>query len=149
MGGVSVSNAQPVAFLQLTPSEAKVLSGNPVIIDLSTGWFVFPPAPETHVLKRARHGYGYEVARARSQTERASAPVLLKDNATPNFLPEDAEKASRDGLSLFLPSLKSRPFIKRRMCWYTDTRKGNFIVDKHPCYKNLFMATVGAGSKYT
>lgn len=37
MGGVSVSNAQPVAFLQLTPSEAEMLSKNPVIIDLSTG----------------------------------------------------------------------------------------------------------------
>ncbi|KAF3051137.1 hypothetical protein E8E11_009288 [Didymella keratinophila] len=37
MGGISVSNAQPVAFLQLTPSEAEALSENPVIIDLSTG----------------------------------------------------------------------------------------------------------------
>lgn len=145
IGGVSVSNAQPVAFLQLTPSEAEMLSKNPVIIDLSTGWFVFPPTPRTHILKLAGHGYGYEVAEAGSKAGQTSAPALDKDNAASSFVPQDTEKALRGGLSLFLPSLKDRPFVRRRLCWCTDTGKGDFIVDKHSSYMNLFMATGGSG----
>lgn len=145
MSSVSISNAQPVAFVQLTPKEAKSLSSNPVIIDLSTGWFSFPPTPDTHLLKMARHGYGYEVPRMRKSNVQFSAPALTKDNAAPNFLPPDAEKALRDGLTQFMPSLKDRPFCRRRMCWYTDTRKGDFIVDKHPSHTNLYMATGGSG----
>jgi sarcosine oxidase/L-pipecolate oxidase len=145
MSQVSVSNAQPVAFLQLTPLEAKTMSNNPVIIDLSTGWFAFPPTPGTNILKMARHGYGYEVAQAKAQSREASAPALSKDNAASSFLPDDAEKALRDGLASFYPFLKDRPFMRRRLCWYTDTHKGDFIVDNHFSYSNLFMATGGSG----
>lgn len=145
MSHISVSNAQPVAFLQLTPAEAERLAQNPVIIDLSTGWFAFPPTPGTHLLKMARHGYGYEVSQKGVDNVQFSAPALEKDNAAPSFLPHDAERALKDGLALFMPSLKGLPFSRRRLCWYTDTRNGDFIVDKHPRHSNLFVATGGSG----
>jgi len=39
--------------MQLTSEEAKELEGCPVILDLSTGWFAFPPTPGTNILKMA------------------------------------------------------------------------------------------------
>lgn len=146
MSQVSVSDAQPVGFMQLTPEEAKDMQGCPVMIDLSTGWFAFPPTPGTNILKMARHGYGYEVVR-KSQSNGAdvSAPEVNRDNSSSTFIPEDAEKALRDGLALFLPKFKDRPFVRRRLCWYTDTPKGNFIVDYHSEYSNVLLATGGSG----
>lgn len=146
MDCVSVSDVQPVGYMQLTPEEAHELQGNPVMIDFSTGWFVFPPTPGTHVLKMARHGYGYEIVRqTQARQTDVSAPAMSEDNSASNFIPEDADKALRDGLALFLPKFRDREFIQRRLCWYTDTVKGNFIVDHHPGYDNLFLATGGSG----
>lgn len=146
MDRVSVSDVQPVGYMQLTPEEAQELQDCPVMIDFSTGWFVFPPTPGTQILKMARHGYGYEVVRGiQARQTHVSAPAMDKDNSASTFIPEDADKALRDGLALFLPKFKNREFIRRRLCWYTDTTKGNFIVDYHPDYSNLFLATGGSG----
>lgn len=79
MSNVNVSDAQPVGFIQLTPEEAKEMEGCPVMIDLSTGWFPFPPTPGTHILKMARHGYGFEVVRqSQNQIGSISAPELKR-----------------------------------------------------------------------
>lgn len=137
MGPRALATAQPVAFMQLTPEEATEMANCPVMIDLSTGWFAFPPTPGTHILKMARHGYGYEAKQG------PSAPKLTSQQRP--FLPADAEGALRDGLALFLPRFKDRPFVQRRLCWYTDTPKGDFIVDYHPEFENLFFATGGSG----
>lgn len=146
MSRVSVSDVQPVGFMQLTSKEAQEMEGCPVMIDFSTGWFVFPPTPGTHILKMARHGYGYEIVRQiQARQISVSAPEMSKDNSASTFIPEDADKALRDGLALFLPKFKDRKFIRRRLCWYTDTPKGNFIVDHHPDYSNAFLATGGSG----
>lgn len=146
MSHVSVSDAQPVGFMQLTVEEAKEMENCPVMIDLSTGWFAFPPTPGTNILKMARHGYGYEVVRrSQSQDLEVSAPSISRDNSSSTFIPDDAERALRDGLALFLPRLKDRPFIRKRLCWYTDTPQGNFIVDYHSDYDNIFLATGGSG----
>lgn len=144
-GNRFIATGQPVGFIQLTPEEAAEMQGCPVMIDLSTGWFAFPPTTGDHVLKMARHGYGFETAHAhsgRSSSAEFSAPTLATQT---EFLPADAERALREGLRLFLPRLQDRPFLKTRLCWYTDTPKGDFIVDYHPDYTNLFLATGGSG----
>lgn len=150
MSGTSISTGQPVAFLQLTKEEAEELRDAPVIIDMSTGWFCFPPTPETNMLKMARHGYGYETSRAlNAQQSNAStcisAPCLHTNNANASYLPEDAEQALRAGLKLVFPNLAKRDFSRQRLCWYTDTVTGDFIVDNHPAYENVFVATGGSG----
>lgn len=144
-GDRTISTGQPVAFLQLTPEEAKEMQECPVMIDLSTGWFAFPPTPGTNLLKMARHGFGFETttnAPHRQDNLSFSAPKMSSQSS---FLPADAERSLRDGLALFLPRFKDRPFVQRRLCWYTDTPKGDFIVDYHPDQEGLFLATGGSG----
>lgn len=147
------STAQPVGLIQLTPEEAKSIAHIPVCINLTTGFFLFPPTPDANVLKIARHGYGYEsdVQIQRSQdngreTVVSSPNIRTAGTVKPGFfIPEDAEEELRRGLEVFLPQFKDHPWFNQRLCWYTDTATGDFIVDHHPDLEGLFVATGGSG----
>ena len=43
------------------------------------------------------------------------------------------------------PELKERPFTANRICWYTDTATGDFLISYHPHWEGLFVATGGSG----
>ncbi|KAJ5825682.1 FAD dependent oxidoreductase [Penicillium riverlandense] len=145
------SSGQPVGFIRLTPEEARSLDSTPVMINMSTGVFCFPPTPGTNILKLARHGYGFanEVMLERDgKPESVSSPKFESSNAESGYLPDDAEESLRQGLRQFFPQFSDRPWINRRLCWYTDTPKGDFIIDYHPTLQGLFVATGGAGHGY-
>ncbi|KAK7422773.1 hypothetical protein QQZ08_009398 [Neonectria magnoliae] len=59
MAHATTASKQPVGFIQLTLEETGPLKKMPVIINLSTGIFCFPPTPDANILKVARHGYGF------------------------------------------------------------------------------------------
>lgn len=145
----SSGSGQPVGFVRLTPEEAKKLAEMPVIINLSTGVFVFPPTPKSHVLKIARHGYGwatdFDVQDPLDGSRKVSAPKSDENNATANYLPEDAQQALREGLQQLVPEIGNHEWLRQRLCWYSDTPEGDFIVDHHPDREGLFLATGGSG----
>lgn len=140
------ASGQPVGFIQLTPQEADKLRKMPVIINLSTGVFVFPPTPDTNILKVARHCYGFatEVPVEGSQ-KLVSSPKRDSSGIESSYLPEDAEAALRDGLAQLAPEFAQHEWLSRRLCWYSDTPEGDFVVDHHPEVEGLFLATGGAG----
>lgn len=146
----TTASGQPVGFIQLTPTEAKTIEKMPVIINLSTGIFCFPPTPDTHLLKIARHGYGFAsqfpIAHA---SKTVSSPHSHKSNIESSFLPEDADSDLREGLRQLLPAFADHPWLNRRLCWYSDTPEGHFVVDHHPRINGLFIATGGAGQYVT
>ncbi|GME52091.1 hypothetical protein BDV24DRAFT_171493 [Neofusicoccum parvum] len=146
MSHATSSSGQPVGFIQLTEEEAKGLEKTPVMINLTSGVFCFPPTPDTHVLKIARHGFGYATqVHVEGSNRTVSSPKLDGENATSAFLPHDAEQGLRQGLRQLMPDFADRPFMNCRLCWYTDTPEGNFVVDRHPQFQGLFVATGGAG----
>jgi len=145
------ARAQIIAYLPLTPHEASRLSTTPVLLNLSTGMFVIPPIRDPltghHHLKIARHGYGY----ANPVT---ITPSGLPENPTATSLPHPTKfspippeglRACRAFLSTTIPWLSTRAFGSSRICWYTDTPTGDFLVDWHPGYGGLFLATGGSG----
>ncbi|KAJ5531668.1 hypothetical protein N7527_005061 [Penicillium freii] len=143
------SSGQPVGFIQLTPAEASKFAQTPVMINMTTGVFSFPPTPGTNILKIARHGYGYATETPSEATGRlVSGPRRNSSNAASGYLPDDADAALRDGLRQLFPSLGDRPWSNRRLCWYTDTPTGDFIIDRHPVMDGLFVATGGAGHAF-
>ncbi|KAJ4141698.1 hypothetical protein NW768_000914 [Fusarium equiseti] len=148
----SSGSGQPVGFVRLTPQEAEKLADMPVMINLSTGVFIFPPTPKTHILKIARHGYGwateFDVKDPLGESRTVSAPKSDENNATANYLPEDAERALREGLKQLVPEIGNHEWLRQRLCWYSDTPEGDFIVDYHPDREGLFLATGGAGHGY-
>lgn len=146
----SLSTCQPIGFVQLIPEEAEELAEIPIVVNMSTGWFCFPPDPATNLFKVARHGFGYtnQVTIDGDLNQAAgliSTPLRDENGAAKPYLPADADKALRDGLRKFFPKVAERPWQNSRLCWYTDTPKGDFIVDYHPELEGLFIATGGSG----
>lgn len=90
-----------------------------------------------------------------SGTVKVSKPRthLTHPPATPttSHLPLDAEAGLRAALKQFLPWMndtETRPFSETRLCWYTDTSTGDWIIDYHPSYSGLFVATGGSGHAF-
>jgi sarcosine oxidase/L-pipecolate oxidase len=140
------ASGQPVGFIQLTPEEGDRLRDMPVMINLSTGVFVFPPTTGTNILKIARHGYGYATHVAVEDSDRfVSSPKRDNNNVDASYLPADAEEGLREGLQQLVPEFANREWVNRRLCWYSDTPEGDFIIDYHPAREGIFLATGGAG----
>ncbi|KAH7363250.1 FAD dependent oxidoreductase [Plectosphaerella cucumerina] len=145
----STASGQPVGFIQLTPAEAATVRDMPVLINLSTGVFCFPPTPDTNILKVARHGFGFATSvKYDHAADLISAPRTASSNARSSYLPDDADEALREGLRQLLPDFAERPWMNRRLCWYSDTPEGDFIIDRHPDAEGLFLATGGAGHAF-
>ncbi|KAL9043057.1 MAG: hypothetical protein Q9180_000137 [Flavoplaca navasiana] len=170
LSGRVQSTAQSLAYLPLTKSEADCLSAMPVLLNLSTGYFVIPPAlndaspsasptsrssrstPEgkayTHHLKVAGHCHGYLSPTPITLSTPSSTIHRCPSLPSSSPVPPPALKGLRTFVSsLFPPSspLSSRPFSTTRLCHYTDTPNGDFLITYHPEYENLFLCTGGSG----
>lgn len=165
MRGLCTATGQAMAFLDITEDEQDKMKNMPVVLNFSSGLFVIPP--RNRVLKVARHAYGYlnpidvptssvlpkEVPTSGvvpgPPTMRISVPRTRSDDAN-MWLPLEAERDLRRALDSLapVPSLRDRPFTSTRLCWYTDTPNGDFIIDYHPSWKRLFVATGGSGHGY-
>ena len=98
-------------------------------VDLAlSGWYGFP-ANREGIVKIGNHGPGYQVP--------PDAPRVL-----PN---EDDAERSREFLSHSLPELADAPLARSKMCVYTDTWDGNFLIGRHPEVDGLTVATGGSG----
>ncbi|KAI1473015.1 FAD dependent oxidoreductase [Daldinia caldariorum] len=152
-----VATGQVLGYMDITEEEQKRLDKIPVMLNVSTGLFVIPP--RNRVLKIARHAYGYlnpkPVSKPPLGVPGSKAPELISqpythlDDASLS-IPTDAEKTLREGLQKIIPwpELKDRPFSRTRLCWYTDTVTGDWLIDYHPYWQGLFVATGGSGHAF-
>ncbi|GAP92461.1 putative FAD dependent oxidoreductase [Rosellinia necatrix] len=82
-------------------------------------------------------------------TTRISQPRTHLTDPTLSIPAEAASDLRRAMRRMFpWPELADRPFFQTRLCWYTDTATGDWIIDYHPTYKNLFVATGGSGHAF-
>ncbi|KAJ6262330.1 hypothetical protein Dda_3137 [Drechslerella dactyloides] len=150
LGGRAVCTAQVMAYVPVTAAEEAALVGMPVTLNLSTGLFVFPPRGGE--LKIARHAYGYvnhtHDTDASGEVEGESKVGKVSRVVTGVGIPERDEGVLSAGLAEMVPELAGRKFSKTRLCWYTDTPTGDFIVGYHPTLSNLFLATGGSGHAF-
>lgn len=94
----------------------------------ATGWYGFPANREGTV-KIGVHGPGYSVS--------PDVPRVPPGN-------ED-EARCREFLSHSLPSLADAPLHGLKMCVYTDTFDGDFLISRHPDIEGLTVASGGSG----
>ncbi|KAI0477278.1 FAD dependent oxidoreductase [Xylariaceae sp. FL0804] len=170
----AVATGQVLGYLRLTADEERRLRDMPVLLNLTSGCFAIPP--RGGVLKVARHAYGYlnpvpaapaalgaDGGRAPSgasgasgasagQKRTVSQPYTHLDD--PDLeVPAEGLADLRAALRRMIPwpSLADRPFSHTRLCWYTDTPTGDWIVDYHPAFlasRSLFVATGGSGHAF-
>lgn len=91
------------------------------------GWYGFPALEDGRV-KVANHGAGRRV------DPDDGREVLAAD-----------EERCRSFLRDALPALAEAPIVGRRVCLYSDSFDGDFLVDRDPEHENLFVATGGSG----
>jgi sarcosine oxidase/L-pipecolate oxidase len=128
----------------------------PVLLNMSSGFYILPP--RNRLLKIARHAYGYsnlvsipnpdlKDTTREGETIEVSLPRTSWEDKNQR-LPKEGEDACRAALQEMIPSLAKRPFTRSRICWYTDTPHGDFLITHHPNYAGLFLATGGSGHGY-
>ncbi|KAL2208226.1 FAD dependent oxidoreductase [Sarocladium strictum] len=148
-----------LGYLDITPEEQKELGKRPVVLNLTTGLFIITPC--NNVLKIARHGYGYlnpetiTTALPVSPNHKkepivASRPCTARDDAS-NIMPQEADQLFRRGLRdlVHCHGIETRPWKDARVCWYSDTRDADWLVDWHGGgWENLFIATGDSGHAF-
>lgn len=151
--GIASATGQILCYLTITDAEQEILGKNPTFLNESNGLFIIPP--RNNILKVARHGYGYANQVSIPHPERPDAdetitvslPQTTYNDPHPP-IPFEATQTCREFLAQAIPSLATRPFTHARLCWYTDTPKGDWLISYHPKYSNLFVATGGSGHGY-
>ncbi|KAF4893727.1 L-pipecolate oxidase [Colletotrichum fructicola] len=143
-----LATAQVIAYTPLSDTEVQRYEKLPIYANFNTGWFNFPAHADTKSLKMAVHGWGYTRTPSKGEAlidANISTHRVYLSRERPNFCPSEGEERLRNGLREILPELADRPFEKVTMCWYTDTPSGDFIMDYHPDYQNLFVGGAGSG----
>ena len=151
--GIASASGQILSYIDLTQEEQDRLGSNPTMLNESNGMFIIQP--RNRVLKVARHGYGYANPVTIPHPERpesgetitVSLPRTKTDDPDLGIAPE-GKKACRDFLARCIPDLADRPWTWTRICWYTDTPTSDWLIDYHPKYQGLFVATGGSGHGY-
>lgn len=121
------ATGQNVAKIQLTPELAAEYADIPVIFDMDTGFYVFPPNPQ-NIMKVAIHGSGYtntnnplddkSTNEQQAQAKGISVPrTALTPGAENNFIPKEMVQQLRAGLRSIYPKLAELDFIGTRLCW--------------------------------
>jgi sarcosine oxidase/L-pipecolate oxidase len=154
--GIASATGQALTYVDITAAEELALSqpGQPVLLCENDGLFIIPPRGGK--LKVGRHSYGYanpttiphpEKPAASGETITVSLPRTRLDD--PRLaLPREAQLQARHFLRACVPALGDRPWSDTRICWYTDTLSGDWLITHHPTYKGLFVATGGSGHAF-
>ena len=53
--------------------------------------------------------------------------------------------AIRDYLGRLFPALKDAPLLESRVCQYENTSNGDFLIDRHPAFPNVWLVGGGSG----
>jgi sarcosine oxidase/L-pipecolate oxidase len=153
--GRAQATGQVLMYMDLSAEEQETLGRMPVLLNMSSGMFIIPP--RDRVLKVARHAYGYWNPTAIpnpngvEETITVSLPLTSFDTSNTSsstWVPAEGESACRAAVREMIPALASRPFTRARLCWYTDTAAGDFLISYHPRHSGLFVATGGSGHAY-
>ncbi|KAF8515559.1 FAD dependent oxidoreductase [Gautieria morchelliformis] len=141
-----LATGQSVATIKLSEEEAKAYANVPVILDYTTGFYVFPPTA-SNVIKLGIHSAGYTHTPS-DKGVAVSTPRTHMSHQDGEAIPKEMVQSLRTALNDVYPGLGQRPFADTRMCWYADTPDSNWLIDFHPEYPSVLLATGGSGHAY-
>jgi glycine/D-amino acid oxidase-like deaminating enzyme len=129
LSGLLAPIAQPVLHFRPPDPERYAPPAFPTwAADISsTGWYGFP-INRDGILKIANHG-----------------PGILLDPDAPRDIGPEVEPMFRAFLADTFPDLRDAPVVSSRLCLYSDSRDGDFLIDRHPTREGLSVAAGGSG----
>jgi sarcosine oxidase len=71
-------------------------------------------------------------------------PLVDPDTQSRTATPE-ALATAREFLARRFPALKDAPILESRVCQYENTSSGDFLIDKHPAFENVWLVGGGSG----
>ncbi len=122
---------QEILFFGIPPGDARFQPPQlPVWLDFGTerGMYGFPDL-ETRGFKLASDRHG---------------PPIDPDTAD-RLVSAGTAQQMRAYLAERFPALASAPVVDARVCQYENTSNGDFIIDRHPAYENVWLAGGGSG----
>lgn len=121
---------QEVHYFSIPAKHAGTFSDLPPWVDWEPGVFFYGIPSSDH--------RGFKVA--------CDIRGEISDPSTMERIPqEEWINRSRDFLSRRFPLLADSPVIESRVCQYTNTGDGNFLLDRHPEYDNIWLLGGGSG----
>ncbi|KAF2396124.1 FAD dependent oxidoreductase [Trichodelitschia bisporula] len=147
------ASGQVLAYIAVEGAEREEVVRKGCVMDVGSWIFSTPPPPSgPGFLKIGRHGHGYTnpttIPHPESPSQTLSVSLPHTSPHTPHAstpIPAEAHHELRAFLAQAYPSLADRKWSFTRLCWYADTPTGDFLVDWHPRYAGLFVATGGSG----
>jgi glycine/D-amino acid oxidase-like deaminating enzyme len=61
------------------------------------------------------------------------------------LVPPESVARIRDFLGRRFPALKAAPLLETRVCQYENTSNGDFLIDRHPDFENVWLVGGGSG----
>ena len=71
-------------------------------------------------------------------------PLVDPDAQSRTATPE-AITAAKEFLARRFPALKDAPIVESRVCQYENTSSGDFLIDRHPAFENIWLVGGGSG----
>ena len=71
-------------------------------------------------------------------------PLFDPDRGERVVTPE-GQRAARQFLAQRFPALRDAPLLETRVCQYENTSNGDFLIDRHPAFDNVWLVGGGSG----
>ncbi|MGD0361723.1 MAG: FAD-dependent oxidoreductase, partial [Bryobacteraceae bacterium] len=108
--------------------------------------FIPPAMPVWIDFSDPRGPYGFpdlENRGVKIALDRHGPPI---DPDTADRIPSaDSLAAAREFLGQRLPALRHAPLVEARVCQYENTSNGDFLIDRHPDFDNVWLVGGGSG----
>ncbi|KDE02469.1 hypothetical protein MVLG_06978 [Microbotryum lychnidis-dioicae p1A1 Lamole] len=144
LGHELVPTGQVIGTIQLDQKEAELYRDAPVSLFLDTGFYSFPPT-KTGLVKFAIHSAGF-------LNPTPTLPSTPRTTLSPGYetqqIPLSARTEMIEQLARVYPALQKRDWKGSRLCWYTDRRTGDWLIDYDPSREGLFVASGGSGHAF-
>ncbi|KAM5349462.1 hypothetical protein ACJ41O_005967 [Fusarium nematophilum] len=145
------SKCWTLGHIELTDEEIAEWKGVPVIDNFELG-FMFEPDPETKRIKICDNnpGYQYQVGTFTDEAGNIthySIPRYASDHPQ-DGIPSEAALAIRKLIQTVMPQFADRPLVDARVCWCTDSPDAHWLIDRHPKYQRLLLATGDSGHAF-
>ncbi|TFK20780.1 FAD dependent oxidoreductase [Coprinopsis marcescibilis] len=138
-----LATGQCIAMVQLSHEEADRYRDVPVFLDFDTGFYVFPPT-EKNIVKVAIHSAGYT-----HTVDNISTPRTISSHREDGLaIPKTEHDRLKRHLAQVYPEISEKEFTGTRMCWYNDSKDGDWVISKHPDIEGVAFATAGSGHAY-
>jgi glycine/D-amino acid oxidase-like deaminating enzyme len=129
MGGRIFPTRQEVYYFGVPGGERRFgATALPIWLDSGRDWYGFPDL-EARGFKLGFDRYGKPIDP--DQAERVPTPARLAQ--------------AREFLALRFPALAGAPLVGAEVCQYETTSNGDFVLDRHPGFDNVWIAGGGSG----